>query len=383
MTDYDQRFQNLAAQHGTPLLLLDCQHLERQVNALQHALPNVGLHYAVKACPAPEVLLTLRDLPVGFDVASADELNRLREVGVSSSRVIHTHPIKSPAEIRDALRMGCTTFVVDNWVEIQKFSSMRSRVGLLLRVAIDNPDAVVNLSHKFGCQPSEVQPLILQAEASGIHIKGLSFHIGSQSDNAAPFTSAIEFCNGILNWSRERGQPLRLLDIGGGFPADYGRNQMPITDYCAPIRKALVSTPAGVEVIAEPGRFIAAPAITSITQVVGKAERNEQIWYYLDDGVYGSFSGQIYDHANYPIRCLQVGETAMSVLAGPTCDSIDVIAEKIELPDLAIGDLIIGEHMGAYTLASASRFNGLPPAKLVAINAPELPNGVVPFQRRT
>lgn len=381
----DKTYAGLVKQHGTPLLVLDCQHLERQVNALQQALPAVGLYYAVKACPAPEVLLTLRDLPIGFDVASADELQNLRDVGVQANRVMHTHPIKAIADIRAALRMGCTTFVVDNVAEMHKFVEWRSRVGLLLRVAVDNPNAVVNLSHKFGCAPDDVCDLLVQAEKLGVHIKGLSFHIGSQSDDATPFVAAIEFCRDIIEWSRTRAKPLRMLDIGGGFPADY-QHSTNIHDYCVPVRDALRALPKGIEVVAEPGRFIAAPAITSITQVIGKAIRAGQPWYYLDDGVYGSFSGQIYDHARYPIRSMKdgnAGNVVSSTLAGPTCDSIDIIADSIELPELQIGDYVIGEQMGAYTLASASRFNGLPPAKLVTLNAPQLPQGVVPFLRRT
>jgi ornithine decarboxylase len=375
-------YQQLATQHGTPLLVLDCARLKRQVSSLQAALPNVGLYYAVKSCPEQDVLATLSNLNVGFDVASAGELKMLSPHNVSASRIIHTHPIKPRQEIRDALRFGCTTFVVDNVAEIEKFAEFRSRVGLLLRVAVDNPRAVVNLSHKFGCAQDEAQSLIEKADELGIHVKGLSFHVGSQSDDAAPYIHAIEFCNQLIRWSRQRGKPLRILDIGGGFPASYRGETFNIKAFCTPIRKALLELPLGVEVIAEPGRFISAPAVTSVASVIGKSQRNGRQWYYLDDGVYGSFSGQIYDHAKYPVHSLKQGDKLPSVLAGPTCDSIDVICESIELPALDIGDLIIGEQMGAYTSASASNFNGLKQAKVVAVNAPKLPAGVVAFRRR-
>ena len=382
----DAQLKNLAAEHGTPLLVLDCEQLKKQVFELQAALPSVGLYYAVKACPEPQLLATLAGMDVGFDIASAGELSLLRQQGIPASRVIHTHPIKPRFEIRDALRMGCTTFVVDNIAEIEKFAEFRSRVGLLLRIAVDNPNAVVNLSHKFGCVPADANKIIQHAESLGVHIKGLSFHVGSQSTDAAPFLHAINNCRQLIEQSRQRGKPLRILDIGGGFPATYQNEAFDIQAYCTPIQQALSQLPKGVEVIAEPGRFIAAPAVTAVASVIGKSERSGQPWYYLDDGVYGSYSGQIYDHASYPVRALPLSHTAVethsSTLAGPTCDSIDVIQENVTLPTLEIGDLIVGEQMGAYTSASATNFNGLRRAKVVAINRPTLPNGVVHFRRR-
>ena len=162
---------------------------------------------------------------------------------------------------------------------------------------------------------------------------------------------------------------LDVLDIGGGFPVAYTDQVTPIAEFCAPIRSALALLPAHVRVIAEPGRFIAAPAAIAISTVMGKAKRDGRWWYYLDDGLYGSYSGQLFDHAKYPVATLkQSDEQFVSVLAGPTCDSIDVIDDNILLPELAIGDLVVGRMMGAYTWASATDFNFFPRAKVVVIN---------------
>ena len=162
--------------------------------------------------------------------------------------------------------------------------------------------------------------------------------------------------------------PLSTLDIGGGFPANYDGSTLAIDDFCAPIREALNAVPADIDIIAEPGRYLVAPAVMSISSVIGKADRSGTTWYYIDDGVYGSFSGRIYDHAEYPLRTLKTGNSKACVLAGPTCDSIDVIAEDIVLPELEIGDLVIGEMMGAYTAATATDFNSLARASIVVLN---------------
>jgi ornithine decarboxylase len=151
---------------------------------------------------------------------------------------------------------------------------------------------------------------------------------------------------------------------------------MPIEQFCAPIVAALATLPNDVRIIAEPGRFISAPAGVAITSVMGRARRDGLWWYYLDDGVYGSFSGQIFDHAVYPVQALTVNGAAPSpeqpkhpaVLAGPTCDSIDVVAEGLPLPDLVAGDLLVGRMMGAYTCASATDFNFFPRARIVPVN---------------
>ena len=361
----DAAIQQLADQHGSPLLVLDCERLKEQYRSLQQALPGVDFFYAVKAFPNDAIINTLNQLDAGFDLASLGEIEQVRRFKVNPRNTIHTHPIKKDRDIRDALRFGCTTFVVDNSEELKKFRKYRHRVGLLLRVSFRSTTAKVDLSRKFGCAADEALHLIQRALQMGIHVKGLSFHVGSQSTSPDAHVEAITHCLDIMSQSNV---PLSTLDIGGGFPVDYDGQTDSINDFCAPIREALKAVPADINIIAEPGRFLAAPAVMSISSVMGKAERSGTTWYYLDDGVYGSFSGRIYDHAEYPLRTLKTGETKLCVLAGPTCDSIDVIAEEIALPELEIGDLVIGEMMGAYTAATATDFNSLNRAMIVVLN---------------
>lgn len=365
-----ERIRRLVAIHGAPLLILDCAAVRRQYRALAAALPGVDLHYALKPLPHPAVVSTLLDEQAGFDLATSGEIELVRELGVDPARCIHTHPIKRAQDIRDALDFGITTFVVDNPDELRKFEGCADRAELLLRVSFRSPDAKVDLSKKFGCTPEAARELLVLARDRGIRIKGLSFHVGSQAADPRKHVEAVLACADIIAWNQAAGlPPLRVLDIGGGFPVEYSESVPPIGEFCRPIRAALAQLPAGLRVIAEPGRFIAAPAMTAVSSVMGKALREGRWWYYLDDGVYGSYSGQMYDHAKYPVDCLNwQGERFPSVLAGPTCDSIDVIDEDIALPELAVGDLVVGRMMGAYTWASATEFNFFRKPPIVVIN---------------
>jgi ornithine decarboxylase len=364
------RLAALAARHGTPLLVIDCETIRRQYRSLSAALPGVGLFYALKPLPNPQVVATLRALGAGFDVATSGEIELVRAQRVAPGRCIHTHPIKRDADIRAALRFGVRTFVVDNPDEIRKFEGFRGQAELLLRVSFRNPAAVVDLSRKFGCEPGAVPPLLELARQLGVRVKGLSFHVGSQVADPGRYVEAIDTCRELILHAAERGLgSLEVLDIGGGFPIPYGGRAESIARFCRPIRRELATLPKAVRVIAEPGRFIAGPAGTCVTAVAGRAQREGRWWYYLDDGLYGSFSGQLYDHALYPIESLgKRGARHPSVLAGPTCDSIDVIREDLPLPELGLGDLLVGRMMGAYTAATASDFNFIPRATIVAVN---------------
>ena len=368
-----EQIQTIAADHGTPALVLDCNVLRQQYQALVEALPGVDFFYAVKAFPHEAIIQTLNECGACFDIASTGEAELLRANFINPRSTIHTHPIKKDRDIRDALRFGCTTFVIDNLEELKKFRKYRHRSALLLRVSFRSADAVVDLSRKFGCSIDEVPQLLQRAEDMGIRVKGLSFHVGSQSATPDAHVDAVRQCMEIVQWWDDYcSVPLSILDIGGGFPVDYsGENNFSINDFCTPIREALAALPREINVIAEPGRFLVAPTAMAISSVTGKAQRGEQIWYYLDDGVYNSYSGRIFDHASYPIRTLKDGPTKACVLAGPTCDSIDVIEENVQLPELEIGDLVIGEMMGAYNHATATEFNSLAKAKVVVLNAAE------------
>ncbi|MGB8326232.1 MAG: type III PLP-dependent enzyme [Steroidobacteraceae bacterium] len=368
--------RRLVAEFGSPLVILDCERVREQYHRLHKALPGVDLHYALKPMPHPAVVRTLSALGGWFDLATAGEVSLVRGVGVDPRRCIHTHPIKRDADIRAALAFGVRSFVADNPDEVRKFAPFRGRADLLLRVSFRNPGAVCDLSRKFGCDPEDALALARLARRLAIDVRGFSFHVGSQVTDALKHVEAIEACGRLLvRGRRARFGTLDTLDIGGGFPIDYGRRAPDIGRLCAPIRAALAALPRRLRVIAEPGRFIVGPAAIGVSRVMGRARREGRWWYYLDDGVYGSYSGQLYDHARYPVEAWRADGKSLagarrlaSVLAGPTCDSIDVIAENLSLPELHAGDLIVGRAMGAYTWASASDFNFFPKAQVVSVN---------------
>lgn len=367
----EQALKALAARYGSPLLIIDGDVIRRQYRALAAALPGVDLHYALKPLPDSQVVKVLAGQGAWFDLATNGEVDLVRAAGIAPERCIHTHPIKRDVDIRWALDYGVTTFVVDNPGEVAKFTQHRDRARLLLRIAYRSSDAMVDLSRKFGCDPEAAVALAGTAARAGVAIVGLSFHVGSQVGSADAHVRAIEICRRLIAEAASCGlPPLSVLDIGGGFPIDYLQPAPTIDQFCAPIRAALATLPNGIRVICEPGRFICGPAGFCLTTVMGRSMRDGRWWYYLDDGMYGSFSGQLYDHSRYPVEPIapHAGPKLPCVLAGPTCDSIDVIAEDIPMPELSAGDLLIGRQMGAYTSATATDFNFFPRARVLVVN---------------
>jgi ornithine decarboxylase len=361
--------RHLVSRYGSPLFLIDVERVRSQYRRLAAALPGVELHYALKPLPHPAVIETLYAEGACFDLATNGEVELVRRLKIPPQRCIHTHPIKRDSDIRTALSFGVDRFVIDNPDELRKFVKYRSRASLLIRVSFSSPEARCDLSRKFGSDPAGVLELLRLAAQLRIRIDGLSFHVGSQAAGPATFVEAIGKCGELLAQAAALEHAAHMLDIGGGFPVDYLQTAMPIEEFAAPIRAALAALPAGTRVIAEPGRYIAAPAAVAVASVMGRAERGGRWWYYLDDGLYGSYSGQVYDHTVYPLEVLAPeGRTYPSVLAGPTCDSIDVINDHLELPKLKVGDIVIGRAMGAYTWASATDFNFFPRATVLALD---------------
>src|ERR1700751_3570400 len=362
--------RRLVREFGSPLLILDCERVRVQFRKLKRALPGVDLHYALKPMPHPAVVETVVAEGGFLDLATTGEGQLAQRLGVDPGRCIHTHPIKRPEDIANALELGVRLFVADNPDEVRKFEHLAERAELLLRVSFRSPGAVVDLSRKFGCDPENVLALARLAAGFGVRVRGLSFHAGSPKPDAAKHVGALRACAKLMAAApREQLGAFDTLDIGGGFPIDYAEPVQDIGRFCAPLRAALAQLPRRVRVIAEPGRYIVGPAAIGVATVMGRARRDGHWWYYLDDGLYGAYSGQLFDQARYPVEPLRAeGERLPSVLAGPTCDSIDVIAENLMLPLLKVGDLVIGRAMGAYTWASATEFNFFPKPTVVTVN---------------
>ncbi|MEI3865840.1 type III PLP-dependent enzyme [Microbacterium sp. CCNWLW134] len=355
------------ALHGTPVLLLDPAIVVRQYTRLRTALPFVRFHYAVKVCAHPAVIAALAEEGCGFDVASGEEIALLERQGVAPHRVIHTHPVKKPAEIGAALAAGIRTFVVDNEIELEKFRRGGAPdVRLLVRLAYRSPHAGSDLSSKFGVSAERAEALVARADAWGLTVAGFSFHVGSQLDDPARFAAAIRDTAALMSrLERASGRRFTLLDIGGGFPIAYDRPVAALEEIARVIRPVLEPLAARYEILAEPGRVLVAESALLVTSVDGVAERPDGRWYYLDDGLYGSYSNVLTEGV-HPLVFAERDLIApapprrRATLAGPTCDSADVIARDCDLPDLRVGDLVVSPVMGAYTSVTATRFNGRP-----------------------
>ena len=362
------------ALHGTPLLLLSPERVRRQYRRLRAALPFVRFHYAVKALSDDTVIAALAADGCSFDVATTQELALVEQHGVEARRVIHTHPIKTPAEIARAIAAGVRTFVVDNETELEKFAGAPRDVRVLIRLGYRSPHAKSDLSTKFGVGPGEAGRLLALALARGIHIAGFSFHVGSQLDDPHRFVDAITETIALMDaLERAHGTRFTVLDIGGGFPVAYDEPVTSIERLGAVIRPVLEPYARRFDIIAEPGRILVAESMTLVTSISGIAERGDGRWYYLDDGVYGSYSNVIAEDVHplvFAVRELLgavTGAHRWSTLAGPTCDSADVVAREVMLPDLGVGDLLASPVMGAYTSVTATRFNGRPLTPIVIV----------------
>jgi ornithine decarboxylase len=229
---------------------------------------------------------------------------------------------------------------------------------------------MVELSSKFGAPPGEAVNLIETAFKAGLVVEGVSFHVGSQTTNFENYVQALNLSAGIFRETWERGHPeVKILNIGGGFPAPYDATVKPFRELARKINGEIDRLfPKNMEILAEPGRFMVATAGTLVAKVVGKAVRDGKPCYYLDDGVYHTFSGILFDHCQYHLKSFRKGPTLISSVFGPTCDALDTISLAEELPDLQLGEMVYSENIGAYSRASSSWFNGFPPAKTVHIN---------------
>ena len=373
------RLKALAEEHGTPVLIIDHDELRKNFRAFRRHLPRVQPYFAVKAGADPAVVRTLFEEGSSFDVASMPEFDLVHEniKGMPArerqkwiwDKIIYANPIK-PVETLKELDQYKPLVTFDNYDEIEKIKEHAPRAGLVLRLKVSNTGAMVELSSKFGAPPSEAADLILEADRQGLVVEGVSFHVGSQTTNYANYVEALNLTADIYAEAQARGYTkMNLVDIGGGFPAPYDETVRPFRELARVINSEINRLfPKNIEILAEPGRFFVATAGTAVSKIIGKSVRDGKPSYYLDDGVYHTYSGQIFDHCMYPVKAFKRGKTRLSAVFGPTCDAFDVISMAEDLPELYRDDLVYSEMIGAYTYASATTFNGFSPAKVVHVN---------------
>jgi ornithine decarboxylase len=367
--DLPRRIHALIALHGSPLLVIDRARLVHNYEQFRRLLPRVRLYYAVKANPHPDVVKTFHDLGGCFDVASEGEMRHVLAQGVSPERLILANTVKRPEALEFARTAGVDFVTFDSEAELYKIAKYSPGCRVLARLKVANLGSQVELSLKFGADADQVVPLLRKARALGLRPEGISFHVGSQCADYANYGGAFEVAAELIQQGQRQGLPLRTVDIGGGFPI----RQVPaehntLQTFAARMRHDLDRLfPREIDLIAEPGRALVGTAGLLITRVVGRSIRNNKNYYYLDDGVYGDFSGLLFDHSVYEFKALKKTPKFLSILAGPTCDSIDTIARDVELPELEVGDVVYVPNIGAYSCASAMAFNGIPPAKVIVV----------------
>ena len=360
-----------------PCVVVDLDVVRDNYRAFAHALPDTRVFYAIKANPAPEILRLLAALGSCFDAASVAEIEMALAAGATAERISFGNTIKKERDVARAYQLGVRLFAVDCLAEVEKIARVAPGAKVFCRILCDCDGAEWPLSRKFGCVPEMATDVLEQAHRLGLEAYGVSFHVGSQQTNTEAWDIALASASAIFRECAERGIHLRMVNLGGGFPARYLRPVPGVESYGDAIFRAL-SRHFGnrlPETIIEPGRGMVGDAGVIEAEVVlvsKKSEDDAVRWVYLDIGKFGGLAETMDESIRYPIRTIHDGDDMVPcVLAGPTCDSADVMYEKVPymLPvSLEIGDKVLIEGTGAYTTTySAVAFNGFPPLKSYVI----------------
>ncbi len=352
--------EKLLQGYDRPFLLVDRSIIRQKTRRFMNALPRVRPHYAVKANPDRQVLGTLIEEGAGFEIASIAELDLLLSLNVPAAEIFYSNPMKSRTYLKYAANMGVEWYVIDSIEELQKIVSVKSDAKMYLRIDTPNIGSDWPLAGKFGTHLADISLIIEEAVKLKADLAGITFHVGSQCRNPQNWRVGIERSIKIFTEMQQAGLEPRLLNIGGGYPV---RHQKPIPSIeviADVINEAIAELSETIQIIAEPGRYLVSDSAYFVCQVVGTATRNEKRWMYWDAGLFGGMI-EVTEGLNYEILTDRTGQCVPWSIAGPTCDSVDVLMHDIMLPaDIREGDMIYIPNTGAYTTAYASTFNGFP-----------------------
>jgi ornithine decarboxylase len=369
----------LVEKHGTPLFIIDHDVIRRNYRTFKKYLPRIQAYYAVKANSNQEIIKTLFKEGSSFDVASYNEFMQIykfiRHFEEKDKdfyiwdKIIFSNTIKDRQTLRDIKRYR-PLVTYDSEDELKKIRENCETAGLVLRLKVPDTGSQVEMSSKFGIEPGDAYNLVKQAFDLGLVVEGLSFHVGSQCTNFDNYTAALTITSSIFEDCRRKGYNLKIIDIGGGFPVPYDSRVPRFGKLAAVINSEIKRLfPRDIEIIAEPGRFMVATSAGLVSEIIGKARRDGKIFYHINDGVYHTFSGVVYDHWIPNFRAFKRGTKEVCAVVGPTCDSFDKISISEQLPkNLEIGDYLYTENIGAYSIASSTKFNGFNGAKILHLN---------------
>ena len=378
-----QKFTKAAEGRETPFLVVDLSRIKGKFNEMVGLFPAAKIHYAMKASPAVEVINLLADLGSNFDCASIYELDRVLDCGVDANRISYGNTIKKAQHIKYAYEKGVRLYATDSEADLKNIATYAPGSNVFVRILVEGSDtAEWPLSRKFGCDPVMATDLLIQARDLGLVPYGVSFHVGSQQKSATVWNDALLMVKDIFDQLlNEQGIKLQMINLGGGFPARYLSDVNPIKEYAEAVKQYLVDG-YGVddmpEIILEPGRSLAASSGVLVSEVVlisRKSHDDTTRWVYTDVGLFQGLIETLGEAIKYPVYTPKMEKSTNSgkvVLAGPTCDSADIMYEETnyQLPEeLEIGDQIFWLATGAYTNSYSSiEFNGFPPLEVVYID---------------
>lgn len=376
MTDRIREFLRTRRPDG-PCLVVDLDVVREKYTSFAKAMPDTRVFYAVKANPAPEVLALLAELGSCFDTASVAEIEMALAAGATPDRISYGNTIKKERDVARAFELGIRLYAVDCEAEVEKIARVAPGSKVFCRILSDGADAEWPLSKKFGCDPAMAPRVLELAHVRGLEAYGVSFHVGSQQRNTKAWDAAVASAAGIFREMADRGIALKMVNLGGGFPTRYLKNVPAVQAYAQAISDSILAHFGNhvPETIIEPGRGMVGSAGVIKAEVVlvsKKSDDDDVRWVYLDIGKFGGLAETMDEAIRYPIKTERdEDEKAPCVLAGPTCDSVDVLYEKEPywLPiSLEIGDEVLIEGTGAYTTTySAVAFNGFEPLKSYVI----------------
>jgi ornithine decarboxylase len=333
--------------------------MRQKYEQLQRELGEAKIYYALKANPHREVVKLFQQIDAGFEISSEGELKLLVQLGVPPEKIISSNPIKSEAFIKSAYNYGVDLFAFDSYAEIEKLSRFAPSSKVYVRLSVSNKGSEWPLSEKFGVEIEDAAELLVQAERKHLKPYGITFHVGSQCTNLTTWVQAIRGSRVVWELVRSKGIKLQLLDIGGGFPIKYTKSVPSVAEIAQVVKEAIeeIFPDENIEIISEPGRALIGEAGVLVATVLAKAVRRGQKWLYLDVGVFNGLMESV-GGIKYPLAVAKGGKVSKWMLAGPSCDSFDVISADIELPEPEVGDKVYIMSAGAYTTAYASQFNG-------------------------
>jgi ornithine decarboxylase len=343
-----------------PFVILDTAIVRQKARRFQAAMPRVQPHYAIKANPDRRVIEVLQQERVGCEIASSAELDLLLSLGVQASDVLYSNPMKSRQAIAYAAAKGVEWFVVDSVGELRRIHEIKADAKTYVRISTSNVGSDWPLSGKFGAGAVETREIVVTAAKLGADLAGVTFHVGSQCRNPENWRVGIEKARGVFDAMLKSGLRPRLLDIGGGFPVRHVKPIPSIEVIGEVVNEAIQAFADDVRVVAEPGRYLVSDAGYFVCRVVGTTTRGGKRWMHWDAGLFGGVI-ETTGGLKYKIRSDRSGPDVAWHVAGPTCDSVDVVLRDEPMPsDLQEGDFIYIRNGAAYTNSYASEFNGFP-----------------------